>query len=119
MKSLKNSNNINFNSLNNNFKATEKKSTFNISNKSYKERKKYILNKNIPSSLNVRSEMLAKNITLSNRQNHSLNKEKNNSLIKNKINNSISILNKFKKIYPYQKSDKSPKNVNLSNSNLT
>ena len=101
MKSLKNSNNINFNSLNNNFKATEKKS------------------KNIPSSLNVRSEMYAKNITLSNRQNHSLNKEKNNSLIKNKINNSISILNKFKKIYPYQKSDKSPKNVNLSNSNLT
>ena len=62
--------------------------------------------------------MLAKNITLSNRQNHSLNKEKNNS-IKNKINNSISILNKFKKIYPYQKSDKSPKNLNFSNSNLT
>ena len=44
MKSLKNSNNINFNSLNNNFKATEKKSTFNIRNKSYKEKKKYILN---------------------------------------------------------------------------
>ena len=93
-----------------------------LGKKSCDEKDKHKLNKNISLNKNQRYETLKLNTninkTISNRQNHSLNNDKNKTINLSNMNNSINVLNNFRKIPVSKKIEKMPNKLLFSNPNL-